>query len=432
MKIEIKWGYAAGFFRIKKSVPMKIGTESFRDTTLVLRPLLAWSALQRTIIRVPVNGGKPSVLTVFQQAPGGGFSFAGFCWLSPSVSSLGETGGKVLVPFMGFALFTWFEKDGVSIHCTRTVVNRIFEKVPKAQNENNVALAFDEVASANKEKIRELLQKKNIVYIYHNQVDARGDKPASENEVFTACSEAIEEIHKLIKKLTGYISAPKFFITADHGFLYKRDKLQEFDKVSYDREICAYSNKRFLLTTQEVREPGVKSRLMTYMNNLYVTTPIGADIFKVAGGGQNYVHGGSSLQEMLIPVIELTTNTRAVAYDYVDVILTSVNRKVTNLITYFDFIQTEKVTDTMKARSLVAYFTTEDGEKISFDVPIVANSREDAPEKRTFHEKFTLKSREYKYGDKYYLVLADANDEKNILQQYEFMIDIAFVDDFGF
>jgi len=306
------------------------------------------------------------------------------------------------------------------------------DKILKAQNENNIALSFDEVASANKEKIRELLQKKNIVYIYHNQVDARGDKPASENEVFTACSEAIQEIHKLIKKLTSYISAAKFFVTADHGFLYKRDKLHEFDKVSYDRKVCAYSNKRFLLTTQQVTEPGMKSRMMTYMDQLYVTTPIGADIFKVAGGGQNYVHGGSSLQEMLIPVIELTTNTKSVAYDYVDVILTSVNRKVTNLITYFDFIQTEKVTDTMKARSLVAYFTTEDGEKISFDVPIIANSQEDAPEKRTFHEKFTLKSREYKYGDKYYLVLADANDEKNILQQYEFMIDIAFVNDFGF
>jgi hypothetical protein len=168
------------------------------------------------------------------------------------------------------------------------------------------------------------------------------------------------------------------------------------------------------------------------MNMLYVTTPIGADIFKVAGGGQNYVHGGSSLQEMLVPVIELTTNTRGVAIDYVDVILTSVTRKVTNLITYFDFIQTEKVTDTMKPRSIVAYFATESGEKISFDVPVMANSRDDAPEKRTFREKFTLKSREYKSGDKYYLVLADANDDKNILKQYEFMIDIAFVDDFGF
>ena len=42
----------------------------------------------------------------------------------------------------------------------------------------------------------------------------------------------------------------------------------------------------------------------------------------------------------------------------------------------------------------------------------IANSREDAPEKRTFHEKYTLKAREYGYDDKYYLVLADAKDEK--------------------
>lgn len=306
------------------------------------------------------------------------------------------------------------------------------DKILKAQNENSIALSFDDLINANQERLRELLQGRNIVYIYHNQVDARGDKPASENEVFKACEEAIKEIHRLVHRLTMYLSAPKFFITADHGFLYKRDKLQEYDKVSYDREICTCTNKRFLITTQRTKDPGMRSRAMTYLRNSYVTTPIGADIFKVSGGGQNYVHGGSSLQEMLLPVIELTTNTKFVAYSYVDVILTSANRKVTNLITYFDFIQTEKVTDTMKARSLVAYFTTEDGEKISFDVPIVANIREDAPEKRTFHEKFTLKSREYKYGDKYYLVLADANDEKNILQQYEFMIDIAFVDDFGF
>lgn len=306
------------------------------------------------------------------------------------------------------------------------------DKILKSYNADNVALSFDEVANANQAKIRELIQGKNIVYIYHNQVDARGDKAASENEVFNACAEAIDEIHRLIKRLTGYVSAPKFFITADHGFLYKRDKLQEFDKVSYPKEKCLYTNKRFIITEEPLNEQGVMARTMAYMNKLYVDTPIGADIFKVAGGGQNYVHGGSALQEMMVPVIELTTNTRGVAYDFVNVVLTSVSRKVTNLITYFDFIQSEKVTDTMKARSIIAYFTDEAGEKISFDVPIVANSRDDAPEKRTFHEKFTLKSREYKYGDKYYLVLADANDEKNILQQYEFMIDIAFVDDFGF
>lgn len=77
-------------------------------------------------------------------------------------------------------------------------------------------------------------------------------KPASENEVFNACAEAIEEIHKLVKKLTGYVSAPKFFITADHGFLYKRDRLQEFDKVSYPKDKCLYTNKRFLITEDAV------------------------------------------------------------------------------------------------------------------------------------------------------------------------------------
>lgn len=305
------------------------------------------------------------------------------------------------------------------------------DKILKSHNELNIAVSFDEIYKK-RDKAKELLQGKKIVYVYHNQVDARGDKPATENEVFNACSEAISEIYDLIKQLISDVSAARFIITADHGFLYKRDKLQEFDKVSYPKDKCIYTNKRFIITSEPVNEQGIMARTMAYMNKFYVDTPVGADIFKVAGGGQNYVHGGSALQEMMVPVIELTTNTRGVAYDYVDVVLTSVSRKVTNLITYFDFIQSEKVTDTMKARSIVAYFTDEAGEKISFDVPIVANSRDDAPEKRTFHEKFTLKSREYKYGDKYYLVLADANDEKNILQQYEFMIDIAFVDDFGF
>lgn len=53
------------------------------------------------------------------------------------------------------------------------------EKILKSYNENNVALSFDEVANANQARIRELVQGKNIVYIYHNQVDARGDKQCS-------------------------------------------------------------------------------------------------------------------------------------------------------------------------------------------------------------------------------------------------------------
>lgn len=49
--------------------------------------------------------------------------------------------------------------------------------------------------------LRPIFTGQDVVYIYHNQVDTRGDKAASENEVFNACEEAINEIYTLIKGL---------------------------------------------------------------------------------------------------------------------------------------------------------------------------------------------------------------------------------------
>ena len=80
--------------------------------------------------------------------------------------------------------------------------------------------------------LRSIFTGQDVVYIYHNQIDARGDKAASENEVFTACEEAIEEIYSMIKKIASQANTLHFIVTADHGFIYKRDKIQATDKIS--------------------------------------------------------------------------------------------------------------------------------------------------------------------------------------------------------
>lgn len=311
------------------------------------------------------------------------------------------------------------------------------EKLLKMHAENAACFKFDEIAKAKRDILRgeKYFKGKDIVYIYHNQIDARGEELVTENEVFNACSEAILEIQKLIRKLTSDISAFKYIITSDHGFIYKRDKLAESDKVDINRSKCLRLDKRYILSNEELNIDGAVSRSLKYLgdkNTMYVTTPIGTDVFKAASGGQNYVHGGSSIQEMLIPIVHVKTTKGKQDIDYVNVELTSITRKVTNLITYLDFIQTERVTDTMKGRNVVAFFVSEDDEKISFDVPMMANSRDALAQKRVFHEKFTFKSRNYLSNEKYYLIIADAEDEKNILNKYEFKIDIAFADDFGF
>lgn len=48
-----------------------------------------------------------------------------------------------------------------------------------------------------------------------------------------------------------------------------------------------------------------------------------------------------------------------------------------------------------------------------------------------FKEKFTFRNRKYSKGEKYYVLMIDDRTEVEI-GRYEFTIDIAFSDDFGF
>lgn len=93
-------------------------------------------------------------------------------------------------------------------------------------------------------------------------------------------------------------------------------------------------NKRYLISVDCVQNDAVISRALTYlskMNNVFVTTPIGADIIKLKGGGQNYVHDGSSLQEMIVPVIKVKTFTRKQNTGMVNVELSSFTSKITSI-----------------------------------------------------------------------------------------------------
>ena len=250
----------------------------------------------------------------------------------------------------------------------------------------------------------------------------------SENEVFNACKEAIDEIQVLIRRITGYVSATRYLITADHGFIYKRDKLVESEKISLDKSEVTYVNKRYLLSWEKMKNDAVISRALTYLSKLnqnYVTTPMGADIIKAQGGGQNYVHGGSSLQEMMIPVIKVKTFTGRQDTGLVNVELSSFTNRLTSIEIMIDFMQMEPVSDRLKPRRLVAFFVDEAGNKISYDVPIIANVRDRDARLRVMTEKFTLKSGKYSRGEDYFLVLVDMDDERKEHHRYKFEIDIA-------
>jgi uncharacterized protein (TIGR02687 family) len=304
----------------------------------------------------------------------------------------------------------------------------------KSYNPLSVVTTYSEVTSMSRDAIRKLMNGQELIYIYHNQVDARGDNSATENEVFSAAQESIDEIMNLVQKLTVDKSITSYIITADHGFLYKRDKLDESDKVTLPKQ-SGIVNKRHLLSKEPLSIAGSLCYSLDYLGNenkkFYVTVPRGADIFKVAGGGQNYVHGGALLQEIIVPMLRVKTERYKVEVGNVEVELTSITRKITNLITYLDFIQKENVTDILQSSRIMVFFETESGEKISDEEVIIADKKNAIPEKRQFHEKFTFRNRKYSKDEKYYLVMKDIKSDMEIAR-HEFVIDIAFADDFGF
>lgn len=294
---------------------------------------------------------------------------------------------------------------------------------------------YDDIKNLSVADLRSIFTRQDVVYVYHNQMDARGDKLNTENEVFNACEEAVDEIAALIRRLTTSANRSRFIVTADHGFLYRRNKLSESDKIGSVAGTADILSRRYLLSKDAVAMEGVVSTPVGTMfvntDDRMVSNPMGADIFKAPGSGLNYVHGGSSPQEMLIPLIEVKTERGFKETTTAQIALVSLTSKITNLITSLDFVQTEAVSDVVKETTYRIYFVDDNGEKISNEHLYVADKKDKDTVKRVFRLRFSFKNKKYSKAQKYYLVAYDDNNALEVLR-HEIVMDIAFADDFGF
>ena len=309
------------------------------------------------------------------------------------------------------------------------------EALLKKAATNSRCVRFDELKTMKKQELREVFTGMDVVYVYHNQIDARGDKPETENEVFNACVEAVEEIFQLIKRLSVNANTYHFLVTADHGFLYKRDKLQESDKIGLASSKNAVLNRRFILSEEPAAGDGISSIRMNKVLGCEeartVSFPIGPQVFKLAGGGQNYVHGGSSPQELILPVLDVKMEKGHVETRSAQIVLVSMVHKISNLIASIDFLQPEPVSDEIKATSYRIYFATGDGEKISNEFIHAADSKETDPQKRIFRLRFNFKNRQYDKTKPHYLVAVDEKTNVEVLR-HSVAMDIVFANNFGF
>lgn len=309
------------------------------------------------------------------------------------------------------------------------------ETVLQKYSPDSVCVQFDSIKSLKIAELRSIFTGKQVVYVYHNQIDARGDKLNTEDEVFIACQEAITEIIDLIHRISTSANTYHFIVTADHGFIYKRDKIEESDKIEGIKSKTSFINRRFVVSQEPVSGDGIASmemgKILRNADTKWVSYPISDDVFKVTGGGQNYVHGGSSPQEMLVPVLNLKMERGHMETRNADIALVSMVRKITNKIAILDFIQSEPVSDVVKAAAYRLFFVSDDNERISNVNSCIADSREQDAGKRIFRMKFQFKDKKYDKDKQYFFVIYDDATGLEVFR-HPVIMDMAFADDYGF
>ncbi|HIZ55468.1 MAG TPA: PglZ domain-containing protein, partial [Firmicutes bacterium] len=275
-------------------------------------------------------------------------------------------------------------------------------------------------------------------YIYHNVIDAIGDKTSTEKKVFEACADAVEELANLLRIIVNDMQGTDILITADHGFLYTYSPLTQGEKVSKDL-LCGEiyeTGRRYVLAAPDASaEYLLPVQMSQQIGGIPVQgfTPRDTSRIRMAGGGENYVHGGVSLQEMAVPVV-CFKNLRSTSKQYVEVTnaglkLLSESRKVTNLLFSLDFFQQQPVGDKVQSCTYTIYMADDQGAVVSDRQTVIADRTSVNASERVFRVRFSLKAGAYSSGVPYRLVIENGMD---IPEEITFHIDIAFADDFGF
>lgn len=173
----------------------------------------------------------------------------------------------------------------------------------------STVLTAEELQNMTKENGRALFRDNDVAYIYHNVIDKTGDDKMTEANTFKAVQDAVDEIVAMVKRLAGY-NVTNLIVTADHGFLYQNRELPESDYLAGIPSGLSLRkiNRRFVIGKDLAPLDGLKKFTpdeLGIQGNCEIQIAKSINRLRVKGAGSRYVHGGASLQEIVIPLLKI-------------------------------------------------------------------------------------------------------------------------------
>lgn len=266
------------------------------------------------------------------------------------------------------------------------------------------AMQAEDLAGLTVKELRSKTQEQQLMYVYHNLIDATGDKIGTERQVFGAAARAIDDLVLLVSRFAK-AEVGSIFITADHGFLFQDRELDDAGYLSTEPqgdEIHDRDRRRVIGRGLKA-DPAFRRFTPAQLglsSDYEVLIPKGTKRMKLQGSGARYVHGGATLQEIVVPVISVTyADSGKTAVRPVNLTIQQKSPNITTGILAVDIHQSEPVSDKVQGRELRAGIYLGD-ELLSNAVVLKFNSESSDPSARYVPARMSLRAEADQHNNK--------------------------------
>lgn len=305
-----------------------------------------------------------------------------------SVPSYTNLGMSNLLPNNGIETVHGENSIDYSIDGIKTISSNR-EKILKLYNENSCVVDYSTFSNLSVDEQRIILKGKGVVYIYHNWMDAIGDSKVSEHHTFQSAESCMKQLSTLIRRLYTSLNTYNIIVTADHGFLFNVQDIAENSRQEFPiLEGILKEHTRFCITDGDAGKKEVYSFPLKNTTNIksdeQVIIPKAINRFRKKGNfGVQFVHGGCSLQEIIVPVFNLSRKKDKTVSN-VDFTFFKESITVTSYEFKLDILQSEEVGERFNASELIFGVYDKDNNLISQEESVLLNSTSKSPSDRVF------------------------------------------------
>ena len=305
----------------------------------------------------------------------------------------------------------------------------------EASSGKAVAISAEEFVKMSREEGRDYTKPYNVIYIYHNVIDHAGE--SEEDKLFARTEDEFGYLITLLKKIANF-NGTNVLITADHGYLYQHEVVAESDFANFavEGDIVKY-NRRFVIGENLHAPKGAmhfSAKDLDLAGNLEIAIPKSVNRLRQRGAGSRYVHGGMSLQELVVPVISLNKRrTKEDDTQPVSVDLIQTTSQITANQLTLTFYQQQAVGGKLLPRKLRLGFYDKQGKLLSNQEYVNFNSDSKEARVRETKLQFIFSQLEEYTGKEVMLRLEEGYRNTNSFTEYKkfsFRVLLSFTSDF--